>query len=111
MESKTERIKRIRSEISRLSQSGYDIDQITQLREELHGLKIKTPVNKKSVEVKEDDTKKKKGRKTKSGGAMSPYQVHVADCRAGKGKFNGQGTKGFDQCVEIWNNLKKNRGD
>ena len=110
MESKTERIKRIRSEISRLSKSGYDLDQITQLREELQNLKVKTPVSVKHVEVTDTD-KKKKSRKTKSGGKMSPYQVHVADCRAGKGKFDGQGTKGFDQCVEIWNNLKKNRGD
>jgi hypothetical protein len=110
MESKTERIKRIRSEISRLSRTGYDVDQITQLREELHGLKVKTPVSAKHVEVTDSD-KKKKGRKTKAGGKMSPYQVHVADCRAGKNKFEGQGTKGFDQCVEIWNNLKKNRGD
>ena len=42
---------------------------------------------------------------------MSSYQVHVADCRGGKGKFEGQGTKDFEQCVEIWNNLKKNTGD
>lgn len=110
MESKTERIKRIRSEITRLNQSGYDMDQISQLREELQGLMIKTPVSSKPVEV-DDDNKKKKGRKTKSGGKMSSYQLHVADCRAGKGTFDGQGTKGFDQCVSIWNNLKKNKGD
>ena len=111
MESKTNRIKQIRNEISRLSRSGYDIDQITHLREELRSLRVlQTPV-KRNATIDDDDDKKKKGRKTKAGGKMSPYQVHVGDCRAGKGKYDGQGTKGFEQCVEIWNNLKKNRGD
>ena len=46
MENKSERIKRIRNEITRLSRSGYDIDQVTQLREELRNLKTTpTPVN------------------------------------------------------------------
>ena len=64
-------------------------------------------------EAKSDSQNKdsKKTRKTKSGAKMSSYQVHVADCRGGKGKFEGQGTKDFEQCVEIWNNLKKNTGD
>ena len=111
MENKSERIKRIRNEIARLSRSGYDIDQVTQLREELRNLKTTpTPVNTTS-RYSGDEGKKKKKRKTKAGGKMSPYQIHVADCRGGKGKFEGQGTKPFDQCVEIWNNLKKNRGD
>lgn len=110
MEGKNERIRRIREEISRLNKSGYNIDQVSQLREELHLLKsnVKTPVKGKT---KDNKNKSKKTRKTKSGAKMSGYQVHVADCRGGKGKFDGQGTKDFDQCVEIWNNLKKNTGD
>ncbi len=110
MENKSERIRRIREEISRLSKSGYDLDQVTQLREELMLLKTnkQTAVTNKSVSKNKDI---KKTRKTKSGAKMSSYQVHVADCRGGKGKFEGQGTKDFEQCVEIWNNLKKNSGD
>jgi len=47
-------------------------------------------------------------RKTK-GKKLNEYQQHIKECRLGKGGYDGQGKREFDECVGLWREIKVRR--
>ena len=53
--------------------------------------------------------KKKKNPKTRKGKRLNQYQQHIKECRLGKGDYDGQGKRDFNECVGLWRDIKKKR--
>lgn len=43
----------------------------------------------------------------KKGKKLNKYQIFISECRRGYGQFDGEGKKGFEDCVEAWREVKK----
>lgn len=43
----------------------------------------------------------------KKGKKLNKYQIFISECRRGYGQFDGEGKKGFEECVEAWRQVKQ----
>ena len=44
---------------------------------------------------------------SKKGKKLNKYQIFISECRRGYGQFDGEGKKGFEDCVEAWRQVKQ----
>jgi len=46
---------------------------------------------------------------SKKGKKLNKYQIFISECRRGYGGFDGEGKKGFEECVDMWREVGKKK--
>lgn len=111
--------KRIRELSKRLPLSAEEEDELDQMQAEVRRAQKPAPAE---LSVKDNvgpsvplaqgtnvvfpDNDPPARRKPKGKKKLGKYQQHIKECRTGRGAFESQGVRQFDECVALWREIK-----
>ena len=115
--------KRIRELSKRLPLSAEEEDELDQMQAEVRRAQKPAPAElsvrdsagpsvslAQGTNVAFPDNDPPARRKPKGKKKLGKYQQHIKECRLGSGEFDGQGRKGFNECVDMWREIKRRKG-
>lgn len=105
--------KRIRELSKRLPLSAEEEDELDQMQAEVRRAQKPSPAELsirdnvgQGTNVVFPDNDPPARRKPKGKKKLGKYQQHIKECRTGRGAFESQGVRQFDECVALWREIK-----